>query len=111
MIEIMDYRPINKGYLLGVVNIKIKDWHNFIIRRIKVFDKQGNRWINMPSEEYEKDGKKQYFALNAFEDPKLQMSFQNKFFNALETYLSKTQPQQNTQNSVESVSQENELPF
>ena len=87
MIEITEFKQLDKSSLKAQVSIKIPKWGNFLIRRIKVFEKDNTRWIMLPSEEYEKDGKKKYYALNDFEDPKMSEAFRASFFKAYDEYI------------------------
>ena len=87
MIEIIKFQPIQKGALSSQVDIKLPKWGNFIIRKMKVFEKEGNRWFSFPSEEYEKDGKKQYYHLCTFEDKSLMDAFHKHFFAAYDAYI------------------------
>ena len=84
MIEIYEFKEFDKTFHKATVSIKIHKWGNFRIKRIKVFEKEGSRWFSLPSEEYEKEGKKKYFPLNDFETQEMNDAFRNKFFKAYE---------------------------
>lgn len=88
MIEILEYKPINKNCLKAQVNIRIPKWGGFVIKRVKVFEKESSRWIMLPSEEYEKEGKKKYFSLIEFDTPEMNESFRAAFFKAYDTHIS-----------------------
>ncbi len=85
--EIIKFKPIDKGFLKAEIDVKLPKWGNFIIRKIKVFEKDGGKWLSFPSEEYEKDGKKQYYQLCLFEDKAMLEMFHKHFFMAFEKYL------------------------
>lgn len=91
--EILFVKDINKGALKCTVDVKIPQWGNFIIRRIKVFEKGGDSWVSLPSEEYEKDGQKKYFALNTFEDMEMSKKFESQVLSKLKEKSSTQQSQ------------------
>lgn len=64
--EILNFESINKGHLLAKFTIRIKDWGNLTINEVLLFEKEGNRWINLPSRSYDKGGKKKNFPLVFF---------------------------------------------
>lgn len=86
--EILAVRPVNKGFVKCSVDVSIQTRVGekevpFIIRRISVFEKEGQSWISLPSEKYEKDGKKQFYAYALFKDPAHQKDFQNELLTIL----------------------------
>lgn len=85
--HIVDFKPLNKGALTSQVSLKIPKWGNFIIKGIKVFEKEGSRWIAFPAFEYEKDGKKQFYSHCAFESKDMMEAFRTQFFKAYDEYL------------------------
>jgi hypothetical protein len=79
---------MNKNVLKGYLDLKMNEWDDFIIRNISYFSKgNDNRWIAFPSREYEKEGKKQYYSMNCFEDKAKMKDFQEKVFKLLDVYL------------------------
>jgi DNA-binding cell septation regulator SpoVG len=87
MIEIIDFKAMDKPIMKAIVSIKIPKWGGFIIRNIGVFEKDKQRWISFPSKEFEQEGKKKYHAYNLFEDPKIADAFRDKFFEAYDFYV------------------------
>lgn len=87
MIEITEFKLINKSSLQAQVSIKIAKWGGFRIKRIKVFEKDNTRWIMLPSEEYEKEGKKKFYSLNDFETNEMNDAFRQAFFKVYDEYL------------------------
>jgi hypothetical protein len=87
MIEIIQYKPVNKGNLQGFLSIKIQKWGNFIIRDMAFFKKNDQKWVSFPQKSYEKDGATKYVSLNLFEDPTTSKSFQEKVLEALEEVI------------------------
>jgi hypothetical protein len=54
--ELMNFKTINKGCLLGKFDVKITEW-GLTIRGCSYFEKEGKRWVGMPSNRIEnKDG-------------------------------------------------------
>lgn len=91
--QIMSVKSVDKGAFKCVVDVKMPEWKNYIIRRIKVFEKNGDRWISFPAEQYEKDGQTKYFQYNDFEDIKERMAFQKELLEALDK---QAKPQQSS---------------
>lgn len=89
MIEIVDCKQLNKGSLLATINIKLPKMRNFVINNITVWEKNGKRWVSMPSREYESEGKKKFFAHCRFEDREINDQFQNAILDAFECYSAK----------------------
>ncbi len=82
--EIIEFKPIGKGALIGECSIRLPKWGNFVIRRVKIFEKDAKRWITFPSAEYEKEGKKCYFYYNTFETREMMDAFRDQFFEAFD---------------------------
>jgi len=89
MIEIIEFKLINRGCLLSVVSIRLPKWGGFRIKNIKVFEKGDSRWMTLPSEEYEADGKTKYFPLVDFDSDNMAEAFRKAFFKAYDSYLEK----------------------
>jgi len=90
--EIIKFKEVNKNTLQASFSLKIPKWGNFIINDILYFKKDNNRWIALPSKEYEHEGKKKYHWYIHFEDPKIMEGFQKKVLQAIDEYLAKTLP-------------------
>jgi DNA-binding cell septation regulator SpoVG len=89
MIEITEFKSIDKGSLKSQVSIKVPKWGGFIIKRINVFENNEKRWFSFPSQEFEKDGKKMYFKYNDFDTPEMNDAFRVQFFKAYDEYKNK----------------------
>lgn len=85
--EITEFKPLNKGFLEAQVSLKIPKWGNFFIKGVKVFEKEGSRWITFPSHEYEKDGKKKFYPYCGFETNEMLEAFRSQFFKVYDEYL------------------------
>ena len=90
--EILEFKPVNKGSLLGLVNISVPDI-GFSIRDISIFEKEGKKWASMPARMYEQDGKKKYFKYILFENSEKDTEFQIKLLEKLNSFLSGEQPE------------------
>lgn len=54
--EILNYKPINKGCLISKFDVKINEW-GLTLRGCSFFQKDGKQWIGMPNSRLEnKDG-------------------------------------------------------
>jgi hypothetical protein len=119
MIEITAYRSVNKGSFLGSANVMIKttEWGMIVLNKISVFIKDGQKWVNLPQEMFEKDGKKNFFPLVKFEDTSALKKFEKEFFMALEQFTKKQstpfveQAKQKNTTVSEEESYDTELPF
>ena len=87
MIEVIKHKTIENSSLKAVFDIKIPKWGNFIIRELKLFEKDGNFWVSFPSKEYEKDGKKKYYELNCFEDIETKSKFEKQIIEAINSHV------------------------
>ena len=65
--EILNYKSIGKGCLVGKFDIEIPQWGEMKICECTVFEKDGKRWISLPGKQYEsKEGQKKHFSLVKF---------------------------------------------
>lgn len=97
MIEIVNFKSIQKNYLQGMITIKIPKWGNFIIHDISYFVKGDNRWISFPCKSYQNEGKTKYFHLNRFEAADMMKTFQGKVLESLDKYLLENKIEQKTE--------------
>lgn len=89
MIDIINFKLINKNTLIGTFSIRVPKWGGFIIQECSYFEKGNQRWISFPSRPYEKDGVKKYFHFNRFEDPKMMVKFQESVIKAIDELIEK----------------------
>jgi len=66
---------MEKGYLRGFFDVYIEPWG--LTMSCSYFDKDGKRWVTLPTREYEKDGEKKYHSLVRF-DKERHFKFQDK---------------------------------
>ena len=88
-ISIIDYRPIGKGALVAVFDMRLNQT-SMVFRECKLFRKQdtGARWIVLPQKSWKgDDGKLKYAALVEFEDKAMGKRFQDAVLAALDAYL------------------------
>ena len=50
--EISNYKNVNAGALKGSFDVTIPEW-GLMIHECKLFEKDGRRWIGLPSKQYE----------------------------------------------------------
>jgi DNA-binding cell septation regulator SpoVG len=67
--KIKNLRAINKGSLIASVDIELDSW-GLTIRECLVRDGKFGMWVTMPSKQYEKDGKTNYYDLLIWEKEK-----------------------------------------
>lgn len=66
MIECLKYKPINKGTLLGYADLFAPKM-GLEIFGVALHQKDGRRWVNMPSREYVDDkGEKKFISVIRF---------------------------------------------
>lgn len=64
--KIINFKALEKGTLRGFFDVVIEEWGMTI--SCSYFDKDGKKWVNLPSMQYEKDGVKKYQSLVKFDD-------------------------------------------
>lgn len=67
--DILNYKEIKKGCLIGRFDVKISEW-GMTIRGCTYFEKEGKRWVGMPSSRIEnKDGSVKNYDHVVFDKP------------------------------------------
>jgi hypothetical protein len=71
MIDCIRYKPVNKGSLLGFADIAVEGLPLVHIYGCGVFQKEGRRWVTMPSREWidEETGLKKFYAYIRLAEP------------------------------------------
>jgi len=90
-ILIQDWREVDKGALKAGFSAYIENWKLYI-RDMAYFEKDGKRWVNMPSRKYEADGETKYFNYVRFEK-EVQERFNQAVLDAIGDQIKK-EPQQ-----------------
>lgn len=85
--QIEDYKAINHPVLKASFTVHLPEWQGFIIRECKLFESGSRRWVQLPSREYEKDGKKKYWPYVAFKNREREDAFKNEVMQTLTSYL------------------------
>ena len=91
--EVLSYRSVNKGNLVGFMNLKVSKW-GVTLNDLAIFQKNGHRWINMPARQYEDQGEKKFFAYIRFDTPELRDAFAKKALDTLDEYCKNNTPQE-----------------
>ena len=105
--EILNYKSIMKGCLLGKFDIVIPEWGALTIHECTVFQKEGKRWIALPSKEYQaKDGQKKHYGLIKF-DMKVFEKLQAAALSLLEKLMAAPPPSKTQENNNDPAA----LPF
>lgn len=85
MITIVDWRPLNSGCLRGFISLELPG--GFTIHGFKLFEKNGNRWINLPERQYTKTGPPKYSPVVEIPDRRIAHQFEQDVLQALDLYL------------------------
>lgn len=85
MIEVIDITPVEKGSVLARCDVRIKPW-SMILKNVTVFQKGTQRWLGMPSRQFEKDGEVKYEELIQFEGGAAKR-FRDQVMGAIEKWL------------------------
>ncbi len=65
--EIVNYKPIGKGFLLARFDVRIPKW-GVTFRNCSLFEKEGKKWISLPNQSFkDENGTTKYFPLIVFE--------------------------------------------
>lgn len=106
--QILKHTPMDKGSLIGMVNAKTPiqlflngKWENgtLTMNEIKIFkNKDGKKFISLPSRPYEVNGEKKFFSINYLDDKKLLKQFEDTLLQAIADH--KSLPTQNNNEDV-----------
>ena len=93
--EILNFKQINKGCLVARFDVYIPKW-GFTIRGCSLFNKDGHRWISMPSHKIEReDGSTMHYEHVRF-DNCIKDRFQNACIDNIDNGLY-TKAKENTE--------------
>lgn len=106
--QVTNYKPFPKqSALKGTFDLVMPKWGG-TMRRCKYFEtEKGQKWVNMPDQEYEADGKKKYFQYWKFDTEEMKKAFDEKVVKLVQEEIKK-HPQPAPAIFAES---DNELPF
>ena len=90
MIEILKFEMVNKGSLIARFNVKMHKWGGLVIKECCLLESNGKKWINLPSRQYEVDGKKKYSSYISYEDRAMDDKFKETIMNAVNELREKT---------------------
>lgn len=88
MIECTSFRSYEKGCLQGFANLFIPKW-GVEIYGATLNMKDGKRWVNLPSKEFDENGTKKYIPIMKFRDRGLSEKFSELAKKAIEDYCAK----------------------
>lgn len=84
MIEIEKFKRLDRGHLLGVVDLKIPKWF-LSFKGVAVFEKNGGRWVSLPQKTFRgDDGKTKYANTIEWTDKAVESRFRDAVLTALE---------------------------
>lgn len=91
-IEIVAFKPMDKGTLRGFLTVKLTNV-GMEIRDCTLHDKEGRRWIGLPSRQYEKvDGTTTWTPIVLFYDRDKEGQFRAATLKALEEFMAAPEP-------------------
>ena len=96
MIEILKFEMVRKGALIARFNLKMHKWGGLIIKDCSYFESGDKKWINLPSRQYEVEGKKKYASYLCYEDRDLDDKFKGSIMKCVEEYIVKLASTQET---------------
>lgn len=85
MIECINFRTQTSGALLGFADFFVPKM-GLEIKGCTLFQKNGRRWLNLPSKEYEKDGEKKYAPIVKFREKEHQEAFATAAIKAIDDF-------------------------
>jgi len=90
-IKITRFHKFEKGSLYGFADISIPVWGTeMTVRGCKVFNKNGEQWVTLPSREYQNDqGETKYQPLIALSDDAVYKKFTDGLMAAWQEYCQK----------------------
>lgn len=79
--KIINFKEFKKGMLQGFFDVYIDQWGMTI--SCSLFEKHGQRWVNLPGTSYEKDGQTKFKPLVKFTEEK-HKKFQEKILELID---------------------------
>lgn len=96
MIECLKYKPVNKGTLLGYADLFVPKM-GIEIFGCSLHQKDGRRWINLPSREYtDNKGEKKFFSIIRFPNKAHMEEFSKQAKEAIERKAMIEEPKQSS---------------
>ena len=88
-IKCLKFKEIQAGALLGFADIQVLDW-GIQISDVKVFLKNGTKWIGLPSKMIEQNGEKKYFPYIKFLSKDASDNFSKDAVIAIDFFMQQT---------------------
>ena|ERR1700739_598457 len=106
MLEIKNFKNVNKNTLIAVFDVHIKPW-NLTFNEVKLFEKGTSKWLGMPCKEYTNDkGEKRYQELISFDNENVKKRFRDQVVEAVNKFM-----EINPTGSEPFVNASQEMPF
>jgi len=87
VIECTRFHHVNKGHLVGFAELYIPRW-KAIIKGVKLYEKDGARWVSMPSEKYtDKEGNDRYSPIIKFTEQDVTDKFCEQAKQAIDAWI------------------------
>jgi len=89
MVKCISFREHKSGSLLGFADIKVLiDGDEATIFGCSMYEKDGKKWVNVPSKEIVKDGVKSYLPFMKFDNRDISDKFSRKIQDAIKLFQS-----------------------
>jgi len=100
-LECIKFTPFNKGTLRGFADVHVPK-HKMTYYSLTLHEKDGKKWINIPSRPIEKeDGTKEWLPYYRFDEPEHLKLFCSHVKEAIEKKLQETQGENNYESDGE----------
>ncbi len=89
MIECVNFKEVNSGYLVGFATLYISEL-GMEIPNFRLFEKDDKAWVKLPQYEYKsKEGEEKYISIGYFRKQEVFREFMFDALNAIKKYLNK----------------------
>jgi len=105
----LKFNKVDKGHLIGFADLLLTK-QGMEIRGCQLMQKEGRRWLSMPSKEYQDAaGEKKYYSIVKYQDKEVDKQFQVYAMKAIDEYIQLHS--QNTQENKPTNNFDNQVPF
>ena len=111
--EIINYKPVNKGAFQGSFSFKMKVGEfMWVVHNCQLMMSNGRRWINLPQKEYtDTAGQKKWFSLNQVEGDGAMQRLTDALIKQLDAYIAKNSESQQPIIAKPKASHDEGVPF
>jgi hypothetical protein len=106
VIVVYNIEPVNKGSLIARCDVTITPW-KMNLHGVNIFQKGTQKWLGMPSRQWEKDGETKWLEMISWADAPTAKRFRDQVMEAVDKYLA-TNPDMKPEPVVK---EDDDLPF